>query len=516
VQLYPTRKTFDVAIAATGLITLGTAARLAPVVAFGGAMLIAIAVGRAITLLGVTRLRAEGFEMIWTGPARVHRAARGAPLVLGCEIVNRSLQNVRMDGIHAIASSMLDTSVRPAHVDLGPGTRARLEVNVRGERIGRWGVHGLAMQVSTTPLRTSSPYEVPLRFASPLGVEVLPRALTAFALSPRGARATRASWMERRGRGQGHSHEIRELRDHAPGDPLKRVAWKASARRGRLLVREMERDEGDIVWLVVDVSVDLWAGRPGTAPLDRVGDEVASLAVYLLRRGERVGLVTVASRTLSRLAPQCGMAHGSHIADALVDASSAMDIDRSSLAETDVARLVAEHARPLQSSSAAPLPRGDLDELAERTKKLRRQAPFEGQEPFAPTPRERSLRSYLASFGIESPPRESGERERAESMVAQTLEHLARQKPRPSVVHVWAPAPSRPLVLAKALGALQKKHVAVRWNLPPYDWTPGPADDPGGVSAAVAAEVARMRASAARLKGERALRRLGVRIGAPR
>ena len=38
--------------------------------------------------------------------------------------------------------------------------------------------------------------------------------------------------------------EIRELREHMPGDPFKKIAWKASARRGRLLVRARRSRDG--------------------------------------------------------------------------------------------------------------------------------------------------------------------------------------------------------------------------------------------------------------------------------
>jgi uncharacterized protein (DUF58 family) len=512
-QLYPTRQTFHVAVAAAGLVTLGTALRLAPVVAFGGAMLVAIAIGRTVALIGVTRLRAAGFEMIWSGKARVHRATHETPLVLECELVNRSHQAVRMTRLHAIASTMLATSVQPTDLDLAPGTRARLEVTVRGLRVGRWGIHGLAVQVCATPLRAHGLYEVPLVFASPVGIEVLPRALAAFASSSRGGRARRAPETGRRGRGPGHADEIRELRDHGPGDPLKRVAWKASARRGRLLVREMEREEGDVVWLVVDASIELWAGQPGTAPLDRVADEVASLATRLLRRGERVGLAITASRTRSWIVPKLGAAQGARIAEALLSASSALDVDRSALAEADVARLVVEHARPLESGAPTELARGDLDELAERVDKLRIRAPFVPRVPFAPTPRERSLRLYLSSFGIESPPLASGERTKSESTLVAALEQLAVQKPRPTVVHVWAPAPLHPGLLAKAMRALRKRHIELRWSLPPLDWGPADGVNREQLAATVAGEAARLRAHAARVRGERTLCRLGVRIG---
>jgi len=485
VQLYPTRSTFHVAVAGAGLVAVGVAERLAPVAAFGGAMLVAIAIGRAAALIGVTRLRQGGFEMIWSANPHMHRTARDAPLVLGCELVNRSREAVRVTKLSAIASSMLDTSVQPAQVDLAPGTRALLEVTVRGRRVGRWGVHGLGLQVCTTPFGAEGLYEVPLLFANPLGIEVLPRALAAFGKSARGGRARLASEPQRRGRG--HSGEVRELRDHAPGDPLKRVAWKASARRGRLLVREMEDDEGDVVWLVVDASIELWAGQPGHAPLDRVMDEVAGVATRLLRRGDRVGLAVTASR-----------------------------VHRSALGEADLARLVAEHARPLEPGSQTPLTRRNLDELAERADKLRSRAPFTARVPFAPTPRERALRLYLSVFGIESPPRTSGEREKSESTLAWALEQLAVRKPRPSVVHVWAPAPVNPGVVARGLVALRRGRIELRWSLPAYEWAPADDARQAPVTSMIAGEVARIRASAAREKGARALRRLGVRTEARR
>ena len=85
-ELHPTRSTFHVAVAGAGLVALGTAARLPPVVAFGGAMILAVAFGRAIALASVTRLRAAGFEMVWRGSTRVHRTERGGELHIRAEL----------------------------------------------------------------------------------------------------------------------------------------------------------------------------------------------------------------------------------------------------------------------------------------------------------------------------------------------------------------------------------------------------------------------------------------------
>src|SRR4051812_8563580 len=95
VNLHPTRATFHVALAGAALVALGCAARVPNIVAYGGAMVLAVAVGRAIALVSVTRLRAAGFEMVWAQTHRVLRVARGECVTLHAELRNRGLDDVR-------------------------------------------------------------------------------------------------------------------------------------------------------------------------------------------------------------------------------------------------------------------------------------------------------------------------------------------------------------------------------------------------------------------------------------
>jgi uncharacterized protein (DUF58 family) len=516
VQLYPTRATFHVAVAGAGLVALGAAARLAPVVGFGGAMLLAVAIGRAVALVGVTRLRAAGFEMIWTAPTRTRRATRDRPVVLEGELRNRGNTPVRAVGLRPIASGMLEASVVPDSLDLPPGARARIEVIVVPKRVGRWGVHGLALQVRGTSFGGEALYEVPLLFANPLGVEVLPSVLAALPSPRRRGPAQRAADDGQRSNVAGDDNELRQLRDHSPGDAYKRIAWKASAKRGRLLVRETERQERDVVWLVVDASVELWAGVPGTAPLDRVIDDVATLALRHMRRRERVGLVVTASRVRTWIAPGSGAAHGLALAGALASAASAVDADRSELDEAAIAHRVAEHARPLDPDGLRGIRKNDLDALAQRADQLRLLAPFAPRVPFAPSARESALRQYLAAFGVESPPRADGEREKAEASLVGVLEKIAGDKPRASLVHVWAPPPAKAEAVAagigKALATLRARHVEVRWSLPPFEAGVGADRERRSAVADVVDDAVRSRARATRARAERMLRKLAIKV----
>jgi uncharacterized protein (DUF58 family) len=510
-DLYPTRPTFHVAVAGAGLVALGAAARLAPVAAFGGAMLLAVAMGRAIALVAVTRLRTAGFEMVWRDPSRVRRMASGSTIVLSAELRNRADQPVRAVALRPIASTMLAVSVEPELIDLPPQSRGRIDVTVRALRVGRWGVHGLALEVRCSALGGEGLYEVPLHFANPLGLEVVPPGLHALIESPRGGRARRASEAGRPSNLAGAGDELRELRDHAPGDPFKRIAWKASAKRGRLLVREMEREERAVVWLVMDTSIELWAGAPGSAPLDRVVEEVGALATRHLRRGDRVGLIVLASRLRAWVEPSEGAAHAAVIAGALASAASAVDADRSDLEEAGVARRVLDHARPLDPRGLRDVPRRDLDGLARRADLLRSRAPFAPRVPFAATTREQSLRQYLAAFGIESPPRAEGEHDKAQATLVGALGRLARATPRPSIVHVWAPPPQTSGA-PKAIAALRFRRIDLRWSLPPFDAGVGAEPGRRGALADVVDDAVRVRSRVTHARAAAQLRRLGIRL----
>ncbi len=499
-------------MAGAGLVAFGIAARLPPVVAFGGAMLLVVAAARAASLIAITRLRAAGFELAWSSSSRVHRVPRGGTLRLEAELRNRSDEAVRVVGLRPIASTMLSVTVEPSELDIPGRSVAHLEVVVRPKRVGRWGLHGVALEAAGAPLGGDGLFEVPLLFSSPLGVEVMPASLSRFLSAPRGGRSRMGAPVGKPARLRGEGDELRELRDHVAGDPFKRIAWKASARRGRLLVREMEREERDVVWLVLDASVELWAGEPGQAPLDGAIEHVGGLAAGLLRRGDRVGLVVYASRLRSWIPPGTGAAHGALIGAALASAASYIDADRSELDESQVAARVLEHARPLDPKGLADHARRDLDALAQRAGDLRSRAPFAPRVPHAHSPREQMLRHYLAAFGIEVPPRQHGEREKAEVCLAQVLDRLVTEKPRASLVHVWAPPLATAPLMARALGLLARRRVEVRWTMPQLDAGVGTGTESRGALADAVDDAVRARARAAEARGERVLRKMRVRL----
>ena len=508
-KLYPTKMAVHLGLAGAATVGAGLVSGHAAIVAWGAAVVIGVAVARAATLVSVARIRAAGFEMLWSTTERTARVARGRDVVLLAEVRNRDTLAARYVGLRAIASSQLDVTIEPSEGEVPASGKLRVSVTVHAPRVGRHGVFGLALEVRGAP----GLFEVPLTFANPLGVEVMPGPYQTSLATAVGGRARMAALGGRSGRARGEGSDLREVREHQSGDPFKRIAWRASARRGKLMVREMEHEERDVVWLVLDASAELWSGPSGLAPLDLAIDDAAALASRHLSVGDRVGLVIVASRVLATVELGGGAAHANAIYEALAHATATYDRDRCDLDEADVAVRVVEHLRPLDPNGLADVARRDLDRLLSRADSARARAPFRPPElPDAPTTRERRLRQYLVAFGVECPARGEPEAARTLETLARALGELGKGRPRPSLVYAIAPSPlvSNPRLDA-SVRRLRAFGAEVRWV--PVRYEPGLAlVDDGRPEAAVLVRATIARKLAEAERGVRVLRRIGVRV----
>lgn len=91
----------------------------------------------------------------------------------------------------------------------------------------------------------------------------------------------------------GISGELLSIREYQPGDAPKTIAWKASARLGRLMTCEYESEVPIRSTIVCDLSSYQFSGRPGPAMADRVVSITGSLARLLLSNRDPAGCVVV-------------------------------------------------------------------------------------------------------------------------------------------------------------------------------------------------------------------------------
>jgi uncharacterized protein (DUF58 family) len=115
---------------------------------------------------------------------------------------------------------------------------------------------------------------------------------------------------------KGEGIEFADLRQFAPGDPLKRVNWRASARRSELWVNESHPERNTDVILFVDSFAEARLG--GESTLDLAVRATAVLADAYARRRDRVGLIGYGG-ILRWLTPGTGAMQLHRIIDALLD-----------------------------------------------------------------------------------------------------------------------------------------------------------------------------------------------------
>jgi uncharacterized protein (DUF58 family) len=363
----------------------------------------------------------------------------GRPFRLVLTLRNLSPRGAGRATLRVFASPALSV---PDRLSLTLG--ARREVTIFGQvwpqRAGYWSLHGAAVEI-TDLLGLSS---VEAYFPSPMALKIFPRPAPFVAPPPEaqvsGAPHERLGLHALRQRGLGG--DLRELREHAPGDPFKQIAWKATARTGKLMVRDLDRETMVTHFLLVDLGTTMREGAMGLQRVDRAVDLANAYARGALEAGDRVGLITYDGRILAEVRPNDGPVHRLRLVEPLMHAMNPVDDDLTELTDSELVEAVARYllfqdgldARlqrtpPLDDPSWANLvstPSGELYDLRQILKSV--QATL-GKAPAVParaaSPELALLRRYCLLRGIPLPPRRSPESGRRARGLAEALERAA-------------------------------------------------------------------------------------------
>lgn len=94
-----------------------------------------------------------------------------------------------------------------------------------------------------------------------------------------------------RSRRKGRGAEIRNLRDAVFGDDPRDVHWPQTARQGKFIIKERAAEEGRDALVRLDVHRPQSADAAWPARFEAAVSDAAGLALQLLARGSRVGLL---------------------------------------------------------------------------------------------------------------------------------------------------------------------------------------------------------------------------------
>jgi uncharacterized protein (DUF58 family) len=238
------------------------------------------------------------------------RALEGEELEVELELVARTgaeRLEVLLDLPHDLA---VTEGENPLTIRLRGGERRILPLTLR---CGRWGTYG----VGRVYLRGRDAFDL-LRYEAVYDVrtalKVYPTEETVRTLlKPLETQVYSGNHVARQ---KGDGIEFADLRPFVPGDRVRHVNWRATARRGELWVNEHHAERNADVVLFLDSFAEV--RRDGRSTLDLALRAAATLAARYLRQKDRVGFVSFGGM-LNWLLPATGTHQLYRIVDAMLD-----------------------------------------------------------------------------------------------------------------------------------------------------------------------------------------------------
>lgn len=140
----------------------------------------------------------------------------------------------------------------------------------------------------------------------------------------------------------GKGGEFEHLREYTPDDEYRRINWKATARRGKPIVAEIEAERSQQIICVIDagrlmatpVADPLQPDDPGLTRLDYVVNTALMLSYVVIGKGDQAGMLTFAGTVENFIPPRKGKAQFQRLLEALYNVQA-------QLVEADIAAALA-------------------------------------------------------------------------------------------------------------------------------------------------------------------------------
>jgi len=108
---------------------------------------------------------------------------------------------------------------------------------------------------------------------------------------------------------RGSGIEFEEVREYSPGDEVKSIDWKVSARLGRPFVKRYREERELIVMLLVDMSASQCFGTQENLKKETAAEIASVLAFNAIRNNDKVGAILFTDRVEKYIPPKKGSAH---------------------------------------------------------------------------------------------------------------------------------------------------------------------------------------------------------------
>ncbi len=108
---------------------------------------------------------------------------------------------------------------------------------------------------------------------------------------------------------RGSGIEFEEVREYCPGDEVKSIDWKVSARLGRPFIKRYREERESILMLLIDMSASLKFGTFSGQKLETVAEVASVLAFNAIKNNDKVGVIFFSDQVEKYIPPKKGSAH---------------------------------------------------------------------------------------------------------------------------------------------------------------------------------------------------------------
>jgi uncharacterized protein (DUF58 family) len=196
---------------------------------------------------------------------------------------------------------LVEVSGCPAALRLGPGARASWRYHLTPTRRGAHALGDLWVRIGS-PLGL---WQRQRRIAAAQTVRVYPdlEAVRIYEMLVREARDERFTRATRR---RGGESEFERLREYTRDDDVRRIDWKATAKRGVVIAREYQLERNQNIVFLLDLGRLTTAETGGLSHLDHALNATLMLSHVSVRAGDHVGLAAFDAGLRTFVPPEGG------------------------------------------------------------------------------------------------------------------------------------------------------------------------------------------------------------------
>ncbi len=120
----------------------------------------------------------------------------------------------------------------------------------------------------------------------------------------------------------GHTMEFEQIKEYVPGDDVRTVNWKATAKQGQLMVNQFQDEKMQPVYSIIDTSRVMKMPFEGLKLVDYAINSALAFSNIALKKNDKVGLIDFSNKLGNFLPAQSKKTHLMSIMEALYNVDS--------------------------------------------------------------------------------------------------------------------------------------------------------------------------------------------------